>query len=75
MFRDEWVVQQDFLFILQRHATMLQSADSSGDDPIAKSSSGLDTPRDMLTAILRAGAQKMLASAIGQEVACYLKTR
>ncbi|MBL6706046.1 MAG: hypothetical protein ISQ06_08040 [Planctomycetaceae bacterium] len=54
---------------------MLQSTDSSGDDPIAKSSSGLDTPRDMLTAILRAGAQKMLASAIGQEVACYLKTR
>ena len=46
---------------------MLQSNDSSGDDPIAESSSGLDTPRDLLTEILRAGAQKMLAAAIDQK--------
>lgn len=51
---------------------MLQSNDSSGDDPIAESSSGLDTPRDLLTEILRAAAQKMLAAAIEQEVAAML---
>ena len=54
---------------------MLQSNDSSGDDPIAESSSGLDTPRDLLTEILRAGAQKMLAAAIDQEVASYVAAR
>lgn len=54
---------------------MLQSNDSSGDDPIAESSSGLDTPRDALTEILRAGAQKMLAAAIEQEVASYVAER
>ena len=59
----------------ERHATMLQSNDSSGDDPIAEMSPGLDTPRDMLTEILRAGAQKMLAAAIEQEVAEYVADR
>jgi len=54
---------------------MLQSNDSLGDDPIAEGSSGLGTPRDMLTEILRAGAQKMLAAAIEQEVAGYVAER
>lgn len=54
---------------------MFESNDFSGNDPIAESSSGLDTPRDALTEILRAGAQKMLAAAIEQEVTSYLAER
>ena len=59
----------------ERHATMFESNDSSGDDPIAESSSGLNTPREALTEILRAGAQKMLAAAIDQEVASDVAAR
>ena len=59
----------------ERHATMFESNDSSGNDPIAESISGQDTPRDALTEILRAGAQKMLAAAIDQEVASYVAAR
>ena len=59
----------------ERHATMFESNDSSGNDPIAESSSGQDSPRDALTEILRAGAQKMLAAAIDQEVASYVAAR
>ncbi|MDA1248566.1 MAG: transposase, partial [Planctomycetota bacterium] len=35
----------------------------------------MDSPRDALTEILRAGAQKMLAAAIEQEVASYVAER
>ena len=54
---------------------MFESNDSSGNDSTAESCSGSDTPRDALTEILRAGAQKMLAAAIEQEVSGYLAER
>lgn len=54
---------------------MLQSNDSSEPDPTRESSLNLSAPRDALTEILRAGAQKMLAAAIEQEVAEYVADR
>jgi putative transposase len=54
---------------------MFESNDSSGNDSTAESCSGSDTPRDALTEILRAGAQKMLAAAIEQEVSGYIAER
>ena len=54
---------------------MLQSNDSSEPDPTRDSSLDLSAPRDALTEILRAGAQKMLAAAIEQEVSSYVAAR
>ena len=54
---------------------MFESNDSSGNDSTAESCSGSDTFRDALTEILRAGAQKMLAAAIDQEVSSYIAER
>jgi hypothetical protein len=54
---------------------MLESNDSSGPDPASASGFDLETPRDALTEILRAGAQKMLAAAIEEEVASYVAQR
>jgi hypothetical protein len=51
---------------------MFESNNFSRNDSIAESSSELDTLHDAVTEILRAGAQKMLAAAIEQEVASYV---
>ncbi|MGZ0168404.1 MAG: hypothetical protein ACKVHE_02505 [Planctomycetales bacterium] len=42
---------------------MFERNDSSGSESAPASGSDLDAPRDALTEILRAGAQKMLAAA------------
>ena len=52
---------------------MFESNDSSISDPTVERDS--DAARDALTEILRAGAQKMLAAAIEQEVASYVAER
>jgi len=53
----------------ERHATMIEINDSAVNDPTP------ETPRDTLTEILRAGAQKMLAAAIEREVVSYVEKR
>ena len=54
---------------------MSESNDSAGPEPASASGSNLDTARDVLTEILRAGAQKMLLAAIEDEVASYVSQR
>jgi len=54
---------------------MLRSTDSSDPDSTRESSLELNAPRDALTEILRAGAQRMLAAAIEEEVASYIADR
>ena len=54
---------------------MLEVNDSSELDSTRESSSDLSASRDVLTELLRAGAQKMLAAAIDQEVASYVAAR
>ena len=59
----------------ERHATVIERNDSAANDPTSESISDSETPRDTLTEILRAGAQKMLAAAIEREVASYVEKR
>jgi putative transposase len=54
---------------------MFESNDSSVPEPASASGSDLDAPREALTEILRAGAQKMLAAVIEEEVASYVTQR
>lgn len=54
---------------------MIQNTSSAVEDTATTSDFGELTPRDVLTEILRAGAQKMLRAAIEKEVADYVNER
>ena len=75
MFRDELVTDKSFQLIYERHATVIQNTNPPSEDTAASFENPQFAVRDVLTEVLRTGAQQMLKEAIEREVAEYIEDR